>query len=109
MAQLRQDYPQFVQRETAVIAVGPDSQQDFIKFWDHNQIPFIGLADPEHVVAKLYDQEVTLLKFGRVPAQMIIDKTAWCVTCITPDPWRISRKTRTSSSCWIRSTARKEN
>jgi peroxiredoxin len=74
MAQLRQDFPQFVQRETAVIAVGPDSQQDFIKFWDHNQIPFIGLADPEHKVARLYDQEVTLLKFGRVPAQMIIDK-----------------------------------
>lgn len=74
MAQLRQDYPQFVERETAVIAVGPDSQQDFKKFWDQNQIPFIGLADPEHVAAKLYDQEVTLLKFGRVPAQMIIDK-----------------------------------
>jgi len=74
MAQLRQDYPQFVERETAVVAVGPDSQQDFKKFWDQNQIPFIGLADPEHVTARLYDQEVTLLKFGRVPAQMIIDK-----------------------------------
>ncbi|MBW6467041.1 MAG: redoxin domain-containing protein [Brevefilum sp.] len=75
MAQLRQDYPQFVERETAVIAVGPDSQQDFIKFWEQGQLPFIGLADPEHVAAKLYDQEVTLLKFGRVPAQMVIDKT----------------------------------
>jgi peroxiredoxin len=74
MAQLRQDYPQFVQRETAVIAVGPDSQQDFIKFWRETQMPFIGLADPQHVAARLYDQEVTLLKFGRVPAQMVIDK-----------------------------------
>jgi len=74
MAQLRHDYPQFVQRETAVVAVGPDSEQDFQKFWDQYQIPFIGLADPEHKVARLYDQEVTLLKFGRVPAQMIIDK-----------------------------------
>jgi peroxiredoxin len=74
MAQLRQDYPKFVERETAVIAVGPDSEQDFKKFWEQNRIPFIGLADPEHIAAKLYDQEVTLLKFGRVPAQMIIDK-----------------------------------
>jgi peroxiredoxin len=74
MAQLRQDYPQFIQHETVVIAVGPDSHQDFIKFWEQSQMPIIGLADPEHVVARLYDQEVTLLKFGRVPAQMIIDK-----------------------------------
>ena len=71
---MRLDYPQFVERKTAVIAVGPDSQQDFKKLWDQNQMPFIGLADPEHVAARLYDQEVTLLKFGRVPAQMIIDK-----------------------------------
>jgi len=33
------------------------------------------LADPDHKVAKHYDQEVNLLKFGRVPAQMIIDKS----------------------------------
>jgi peroxiredoxin Q/BCP len=74
MAQLRQDYQQFVDRETAVIAVGPDSAEDFMRFWERNQIPFIGLADPDHKVAQLYDQEVTLFKLGRVPAQMIIDK-----------------------------------
>ncbi len=74
MAQLRQDYGRFAARDTAVIAVGPDSRQDFIKFWEKGHIPFIGLADPNHVVAKLYEQEVALLKFGRVPAQMIVDK-----------------------------------
>lgn len=74
MAQLRQDYQQFVERETAVIAVGPDSIEAFQRFWEQNQIPYIGLADPQHEAAKLYDQEVTLLKFGRVPAQMIVDK-----------------------------------
>jgi peroxiredoxin Q/BCP len=74
MAQLRQDYQQFVDRKTAVLAVGPDSHEDFKRFWERNQIPFIGLADPDHQAAKLYDQEVTLLKFGRVPAQMVIDR-----------------------------------
>ena len=72
--QLRLDYQQFVQRETEVVAVGPDSQADFVKFWERNKIPFTGLADPDHTAARLYDQEVTLLKLGRVPAQMIIDK-----------------------------------
>lgn len=75
MAQVRLDYQQFVENEAEVVAVGPDSQVAFERFWEQEQIPFIGLADPEHNAAKLYDQEVTLLKFGRVPAQMIIDKT----------------------------------
>jgi peroxiredoxin len=74
MAQLRQDYDAFVQRDTAVIAVGPDSKKDFQDYWNKHDIPFIGLADPDHQVAKQYDQEVNILKFGRVPAQMVIDK-----------------------------------
>jgi peroxiredoxin Q/BCP len=74
MAQLRQDYKDFVERDTEVIAVGPDSQKAFVDFWEENDIPFVGLADPDHKLAKMYDQEVNLLKFGRIPAQMLIDK-----------------------------------
>jgi len=74
MAQLRQDYDAFIQHNTAVIAVGPDTQEAFKAYWKENDIPFIGLADPDHNVAKLYEQEVNLLKFGRVPAQMIVDQ-----------------------------------
>ncbi len=74
MAQLRQDYQNFVQAETEVVAVGPDSLEDFKKFWEQGKMPFVGLADPDHQAARLYDQEVTLFKLGRVPAQMIIDK-----------------------------------
>jgi peroxiredoxin len=75
MAQLRQDFDKFVQRETVVIAVGPDSKQAFEQYWKKNDMPFIGLADSDHQVARQYDQEVNLLKLGRIPAQMIIDKT----------------------------------
>ena len=74
MAQLRQDYEAFKKRNTVVIAVGPDSKRDFQKFWKQKEIPFIGLADPKHKAAKKYEQEVNILKFGRVPAQMLIDK-----------------------------------
>ena len=75
MAQLRQDYPEFVENKTEVIAVGPDSAGEFKDFWEQGQIPFVGLADPENEAAGLYDQEVNLLKLGRVPEQMVIDKT----------------------------------
>jgi len=75
MAQLRQDYSKFVERDTEVIAVGPDTKKAFREYWEKNDIPFTGLADPDHNVAQQYDQEVNLLKFGRIPAQLIIDKT----------------------------------
>ena len=73
MAQLRQDYPKFVERQTEVIAVGPDSKQSFRDYWEAQDIPFIGLADPEHEVARQYEQEVNLLKLGRMPTQILID------------------------------------
>jgi len=74
MAQLRQDYDEFIDRNTEVIAVGPDSEDAFQKFWDDHDMPFIGLADPNHRVARQYEQEVNLLKLGRMPAQILIDK-----------------------------------
>jgi peroxiredoxin len=74
MAQLRQDFEKFIEQDTAVIAVGPDSVDAFKKYWEKEQLPFIGLADSEHTVARQYDQEVTLFKLGRIPTQLIIDK-----------------------------------
>ncbi len=73
MAQLRHDYSKFVEHRTEVIAVGPDSKQSFRDYWEAQNIPFIGLADPEHEVARKYEQEVNLLKLGRMPAQILID------------------------------------
>jgi peroxiredoxin Q/BCP len=74
MAQLRQDYPQFVERETEVIAIGPERRQPFARYWQEHEMPFVGIPDPRHKVARLYGQEVRLLKMGRMPAEVIVDK-----------------------------------
>jgi peroxiredoxin len=74
MAQLRQDYQEFTDRNAEVIVVGPDSASAFKDFWQSRDIPFVGLADPKHTVARRYGQQVKLLKFGRMPALMVIDK-----------------------------------
>jgi peroxiredoxin Q/BCP len=74
MAQLRQDYQKFVNRHAEVIAVGPEDAKNFADFWHKKQMPFIGIADHEHVVAKLYGQEVNPLKLGRMPALIVVDK-----------------------------------
>jgi peroxiredoxin len=74
MAQLRQDYPEFVKRQAQVIVVGPENAHDFSAYWKEHDLPFIGLPDPTASVLKLYGQEVNLFKLGRMPAQVIIDK-----------------------------------
>jgi peroxiredoxin len=73
MAQLRQDYPEFVARQTAVVVVGPEDSRAFARYWAENKLPFIGLPDPKHTVLKLYGQEINLFKFGRMPAQVLVD------------------------------------
>jgi peroxiredoxin Q/BCP len=75
MAQLRQDYQEFVSREAEVVVVGPDDGTAFEDYWRKEDLPFIGLADPTHTVAGRYGQEVKLLKLGRMPALMVLDKT----------------------------------
>lgn len=75
MAQLRQDYQQFIDRQTEVIIVGPEDATGFAQYWKDNSMPFIGLPDPKASVLKLYGQEVNLFKLGRMPAQVLVDKT----------------------------------
>jgi len=74
MAQLRQDYSEFVKRQAQVIVVGPEDAQAFAAYFQRHDLPFIGLPDPKASVLKLYGQEVNLFKLGRMPAQVIVDK-----------------------------------
>ena len=75
MAQLRQDYQEFVDRGAEIIAVGPDSADAFRSYWEKEGLPFVGLPDPEHSVLKLYGQQVKLFKLGRMPAQVLVDRS----------------------------------
>jgi len=74
MAQLRQDYDKFTALDTEVVVVGPDNKKAFLEYWKKHDLPFIGLPDPTHTVLKRFGQEVNLFKFGRMPAQVAIDK-----------------------------------
>ena len=74
MAQLRHDYSVFVTRQVEVVVVGPEDAAGFAKYWENENLPFIGLPDPKASVLKLYGQEVNLFKLGRMPAQVLIDR-----------------------------------
>jgi len=74
MAQLRQDYSEFIKLNTRVVVVGPENAGAFQSYWNKHDLPFIGLPDPSASVLKLYGQEVKLFKLGRMPAQVIVDQ-----------------------------------
>ena len=65
----------FVKQDTILVVVGPEKAKDFQTYWRKERLPFIGLPDPQHSVLKRYGQEVNLFKLGRMPAQVIIDKS----------------------------------
>ena len=75
MAQLRQDYDQIKKRNAVVLVIGPEDSAAFADYWGQNDLPFIGLPDPTHSVLKLYGQKVNIFKLGRMPAQVIVDKS----------------------------------
>ncbi|NLE09850.1 MAG: peroxiredoxin family protein [Dehalococcoidales bacterium] len=74
MAQLRRDIRKFTDRETEVIAVGPENAPQFKTWWDEHEMPFIGIPDPDHIIADRYGQQSKLIKMGRLPASVLVDK-----------------------------------
>jgi len=73
MAQLRQEYQKFAERNTEIIAIGPEDAKSFADWWHSEHMPFPGIPDPEHIIAKMYGQQVKLLKLGRMPAMIVLD------------------------------------
>lgn len=53
--------------------MGPNDAATFERYWEEERIPFIGLPDPDHKVARMYRQEVNLFKLGRMPLNCVID------------------------------------
>jgi peroxiredoxin len=74
MAQLRREYDKFTALDAEIVVIGPEDANAFATYWQSHNLPFIGLPDPNHTVLKRYGQEVSLFKFGRQPAQVLIDK-----------------------------------
>ena len=77
MARWRDHYEEFKRRGAEILAVGPDSPQAFQKYWTEQKIPFIGMPDSDHSVARTYRQEVNLFKLGRMPFNCVIDANGY--------------------------------
>lgn len=74
LKELARRYAEFQARQTEIVAVGVDSAAAFERFWLACGIPFIGVPDPERKVLRKYGQQVKLLRLGRLPAVVIVDR-----------------------------------
>jgi peroxiredoxin len=74
MMQLHQDYDKFAEKDTVIVAIGPEKANSFKAYWEENSLKFYGIPDEKQSVLKLYEQKIDLLKLGRMPAQMLADK-----------------------------------
>ena len=72
---MRDNYQEFVKRGVEILVIGPDGPRAFKKYWEEEKMPFIGCADIGSKVADAYQQEVNIFKLGRMPAEIIIDRT----------------------------------
>jgi peroxiredoxin len=70
---MRDHYGDFVSRGAEILAVGPGDANAFRKYWEKENIPYVGLPDPTHQAARLYRQEVNIFKLGRMPLNCIVD------------------------------------
>ena len=70
---MRDSYSEFVKRDVEILAVGPGTLDAFQRYWQNENLPYIGLPDSDHHVAKLYKQEVNLFKLGRMPLNCVVD------------------------------------
>jgi peroxiredoxin len=71
---LRDDYAAFTARDAEILVIGPDGPNAYCRYWETEKLPFIGLPDPKHTVADVYNQQVNLWKLGRMPALLVVDK-----------------------------------
>jgi len=74
LARLRDEYEKFTERGAEILAVGPNTSSMFEQYWKNERLPFIGLPDEDHSIARMYKQEVNLFKLGRMPLSCIVDR-----------------------------------
>ena len=72
--QLHQDFHKFGEKDTVIVAIGPENAKNFKNYWEENSLKFYGIPDEKQSVLKLYGQKINIFKLGRMPAQMLVDK-----------------------------------
>ncbi len=74
MVQLYQDRDKFEENKIKVVVICPENMEGITKFVSKNRVSFDLVSDENHILADKYGQKVVLMKLGRMPAQIVLDK-----------------------------------
>jgi peroxiredoxin Q/BCP len=74
MARLHAERDALRSRGAEIVIVGPDGPEAFRRHWERNGFDFVGIPDPERRILRKYGQEVKLMRLGRLPATLILDR-----------------------------------
>ncbi len=72
--QLHKDKHEFEKRSIKVVVICPEKLNNIHKFLSSEFLDLEFVSDPKHILANKYNQQVKILKLGRLPAQIILDK-----------------------------------
>ncbi len=70
---MRDRIEEFEKRGVQLLAIAPDSLEHAQSYFQRNDIPFPGLADPERKVYRHYDVKSALVSLGQRPGLFIVD------------------------------------
>ena len=70
---MRDDFQRFEDAGAGIVVVSKHSADEMKKYWKQNNLPYIGIPDPDSTVSKMYRQQWKLLKLGLMPALFAID------------------------------------
>jgi len=71
---MKQDINQFTDWKAQIVVIAPHEAEKVNAYWGKENIPFVGIPDPDGRLGKFYGQEWNLIKLGRMPALFIIDR-----------------------------------
>jgi peroxiredoxin len=71
---MKKDIKQFTDRKAQIVVIAPHGTDKTKSYWGKENLPYIGVPDPDGTLGRLYGQEWNLIKLGRMPALFIIDQ-----------------------------------
>ncbi len=72
--QLHRDIAKFEAKKIKIVAISPEKIKQVAKYHQKHQLSFDLVSDNQHLLGNKYGQQVILLKLGRMPAQIILNK-----------------------------------
>jgi peroxiredoxin len=69
---MRDDYAKYVAAGAEIVAVARHTAAEVDEYWAKNNIPYVGVIDPEGAIGKLYGQSWKLLQLGLMPSLFVI-------------------------------------